>query len=33
MTAGQRQTFDPTSCSLFGIMIAAVLLGALAVRR
>jgi hypothetical protein len=32
MTAQQRATFDPTSCSLFGIMIAAVLLGALAVR-
>jgi hypothetical protein len=32
MTAAQHQTFDATSCSLFGIMIAAVLLGALAVR-
>ncbi len=32
MTAQQRATFDPTSCSLFGIMIAAVLFGALAVR-
>ena len=32
MTPGQRQTFDATSCSLFGIMIAAVLLGSLAVR-
>ncbi len=32
MTAGQRATFDATSCSLFGIMIASVLLGALAVR-
>ena len=30
MTPAQRQTFDPTSCSLFGIMIAAVLLGSLA---
>lgn len=32
MTPAQRSTFDPTSCSLFGIMIAAVLLGSLAVR-
>jgi ABC-2 type transport system permease protein len=32
MTPQQRATFDPTSCSLFGVMIAAVLLGALAVR-
>ncbi len=32
MTPAQRQTFDPTSCSLFGIMIAAVLLGSLALR-
>ena len=32
MTAQQRQDFDATACSLFGIMIAAVLLGALAVR-
>jgi ABC-type transport system involved in multi-copper enzyme maturation permease subunit len=32
MTPGQRQSFDATSCSLFGIMIAAVLLGSLAVR-
>jgi ABC-2 type transport system permease protein len=32
MTPAQRQTFDATSCSLFGVMIAAVLLGALAVR-
>jgi hypothetical protein len=32
MTAGQRATFDATSCSLFGIMIAAVLLGALGAR-
>jgi hypothetical protein len=32
MTVQQRATFDPTSCSLFGVMIAAVLLGALAVR-
>lgn len=32
MTPGQRGTFDATSCSLFGIMIAAVLLGSLASR-
>jgi ABC-2 type transport system permease protein len=32
MTPGQRATFDATSCSLFGIMIAAVLLGSLASR-
>ncbi|MGA3217524.1 MAG: ABC transporter permease [Acidimicrobiales bacterium] len=32
MTPGQRRSFDATSCSLFGIMIAAVLLGSLAVR-
>lgn len=33
MTAQQRRTFDPTSCSLAGvILIGAVLLGALAVR-
>jgi ABC-2 type transport system permease protein len=32
MTPAQRGTFDATSCSLFGIMIAAVLLGSLAVR-
>jgi ABC-2 type transport system permease protein len=32
MTPAQRGAFDATSCSLFGIMIAAVLLGALAVR-
>lgn len=32
MTPGQRHSFDATSCSLFGIMIAAVLLGSLAVR-
>ena len=32
MTPEQHRTFDATSCSLFGIMIAAVLLGALAVR-
>jgi ABC-2 type transport system permease protein len=32
MTPGQRGAFDATSCSLFGIMIAAVLLGSLAVR-
>jgi ABC-2 type transport system permease protein len=32
MTPGQRATFDATSCSLFGIMIAAALLGSLAVR-
>jgi hypothetical protein len=32
MTAAQHRTFDATSCSLFGVMIAAVLLGALAVR-
>jgi ABC-type transport system involved in multi-copper enzyme maturation permease subunit len=31
-TPTQRETFDATSCSLFGIMIAAVLLGALGVR-
>jgi hypothetical protein len=32
MTPAQHRTFDATSCSLFGVMIAAVLLGALAVR-
>jgi ABC-2 type transport system permease protein len=32
MTPGQRSTFDATSCSLFGVMIAAVLLGALGAR-
>ncbi len=32
MTPAQHRTFDATSCSLFGIMIAAVLLGSLAVR-
>jgi ABC-2 type transport system permease protein len=32
MTPGQHRSFDATSCSLFGIMIAAVLLGSLAVR-
>ena len=33
MTAGQRQTFDPTSCSLFGVVfVGAVLLAALGVR-
>jgi ABC-2 type transport system permease protein len=32
MTAGQRATFDATSCSLFGVMIAAVLLAALGAR-
>ena len=32
MAPGQRATFDATSCSLFGIMIAAVLLGALGAR-
>jgi hypothetical protein len=32
MTPGQRVTFDATSCSLFGVMIAAVLLGSLALR-
>jgi ABC-2 type transport system permease protein len=32
MTASQHRTFDATSCSLFGVMIAAVLLGSLAVR-
>ena len=32
MTSADRATFDATSCSLFGIMIAAVLLGALGVR-
>ena len=32
MTAEQRQVFDPTSASLSGVMIAAVILGALAVR-
>jgi ABC-2 type transport system permease protein len=32
MTAQQRQVFDPTSASLSGVMIAAVVLGALAVR-
>jgi ABC-2 type transport system permease protein len=32
MTAQQRQVFDPTSASLSGVMIAAVVLGTLAVR-
>ena len=32
MTPAQQRTFDATSCSLFGIMIAAVLLGSLALR-
>src|ERR1700683_2820652 len=32
MTAEQRQVFDPTSASMSGVMIAAVVLGALAVR-
>jgi ABC-type transport system involved in multi-copper enzyme maturation permease subunit len=32
MTPSQRATFDATSCSLFGIMIAAVLLAALGAR-
>src|SRR5579875_2855022 len=32
MTPQQHATFDATSCSLFGIMIAAVLLGALGAR-
>jgi hypothetical protein len=32
MSAQQRQTFDATSASLFGVIIAATLLGALAVR-
>ncbi|MGC9963675.1 MAG: hypothetical protein ABSE47_17520 [Acidimicrobiales bacterium] len=32
MTAAERGTFDATACSLFGIMIAAVLLGSLALR-
>ncbi len=33
MTAGQRQTFDPTACSLFGLVfVGAVLLAALGVR-
>ena len=32
MTPSQRASFDATSCSLFGIMIAAVLLGSLALR-
>jgi ABC-2 type transport system permease protein len=32
MTPAQRGTFDATSCSLFGIMISAVLLGSLALR-
>ena len=32
MTPGQRTTFDATSCSLFGVMIAAVLLAALGAR-
>jgi hypothetical protein len=32
MTAQQRQVFDPTSASLSGVMIVAVVLGALAVR-
>jgi ABC-type transport system involved in multi-copper enzyme maturation permease subunit len=32
MTPAQHQSFDATSCSLFGIMIGAVLLGSLALR-
>jgi ABC-2 type transport system permease protein len=32
MTAQQRQVFDPTSASMSGVMISAVVLGALAVR-
>lgn len=33
MTAGQRQSFDPTACSLFGVVfVGAVLLAALGVR-
>ncbi|MDQ6804054.1 MAG: hypothetical protein M3065_03595 [Actinomycetota bacterium] len=32
LNARQRHTFDPTSASLFGVIIAAALLGALAVR-
>ena len=32
MTAQQRQLFDPASASMSGVMIAAVVLGALAVR-
>ena len=32
MTAQQRQVFDPTSASMSGVMIAAVVLGTLAVR-
>ena len=32
MTPAQHRSFDATSCSLFGVMIAAVLLGSLAVR-
>jgi ABC-type transport system involved in multi-copper enzyme maturation permease subunit len=33
MTAGQRQTFDPTACSLFGVVfVGAVVLAALGVR-
>ena len=32
MTAQQREVFDPTSASMSGVMIAAVVLGALAVR-
>lgn len=32
LTAQQRQSFDPTSASLFGVIIVATLLGALAVR-
>jgi ABC-2 type transport system permease protein len=32
MTPAQHRTFDATSCSLFGIMIAAVLVGSLAIR-
>jgi hypothetical protein len=32
MTAQQYQSFDATSASLFGVIIAATLLGALAVR-
>lgn len=32
LTAQQRHNFDPTSASLFGVLIAATLLGALAVR-
>jgi hypothetical protein len=32
MTAQQRQVFDPASASMVGVMIAAVVLGALAVK-